>query len=312
MSQMRARTTSGDEAPRYGAHLLSSAVRRQIVEHLDALPRVAVHGRPRRDEGLTARELAAVLGLHVTTARFHLDQLLTAGILDSHFVRHGGAGRPAKKYVVAEGDLSQVLGPDAPTEAPYQVLATLLAGSVPVGDTEGLTPEEAGERWVRQRSAQYLEHRPDVSAVGASAADLDDQPWPERTASAVVDLLREWGYTPEPTVAEDGSQVRLTLRDCPFLELARAQPAVVCGIHRGLLRGALAAAGEPDAGVSLRPFVDRQTCQAVLTRSGDGPDGLELPRTAAPHHPAPTDPSVAGPAEQRTTRPVPDQQEATR
>lgn len=312
MAQIRAGSAGGAEASRHGADLLSSAVRRQIVEHLDALPRVAAHGRPRRDQGLTARELASVLGLHVTTARFHLDQLLAAGLLVSHFVRHGGAGRPAKKYVVAEGDLGQVLGPDAPAEPPYQVLATLLAESIPVGDAEGLTPEQAGERWVRHRLAHSAGHRPEASAEGSAAADLDDQAWRERTGGAVVDLLQEWGYTPELTDGEGSSQVLLTLRGCPFLELARAQPAVVCGVHRGLLRGAMAAVGEPDAGVSLRPFVERHTCQAVLTRSGAGPDGLELPPAAAPHpphHPARTDPDAAP---RTTRRPIPDLQEGTR
>lgn len=307
MAQMRAGTAGGAQAPREGAHLLSSAVRRQIVEHLDALPRVAAHGRPRRDQGLTARELAAVLGLHVTTARFHLDQLLAAGLLDSHFVRQGGAGRPAKKYVVAPGDLSDGLGPDATGQAPYQVLASLLASSVPVGEAKGLTPEEAGEQWVRRRLAQRSEHRSETPAERAAAADLDDVAWRERTGSAVVDLLQEWGYTPELAGGEDSSQVLLTLRECPFLELASAQPAVVCGVHRGLLRGALAAAGEADAGVSLRPFVDRHTCQAVLTRGGAGPDGLELP-PVPPRTPPRPDP---GPSS-RTTRPAPDPQEGTR
>lgn len=238
---------------RAGADLLSSGVRRRIVEHLDSLPRVATGGRPGRDQGLTAAELADVLGLHVTTARFHLDQLLAAGLLDSHFVRRGGAGRPAKKYLPAGGDLGEAAGGQAPPGEPYQVLATLLTTSVVAGEEDGLSPEEAGRQWVRQRTA--------AAAPAAQGEDVD-----RRLRTAVVDLLREWGYHAELSDGPRESELVVTLRDCPFLELARAHPAVVCGIHRGLLRGVLETAGELDADVSLRPFIDARTCQAVLTR----------------------------------------------
>ena len=70
--------------------LLRSAVRRDIVDTLANLE------GDQRTEGLTAREIGAQVGLHASTVRFHLDQLVAAGLLTSHFVRSHGAGRPSK------------------------------------------------------------------------------------------------------------------------------------------------------------------------------------------------------------------------
>lgn len=294
------------EKPHEGAGLLTSAVRRRIVDTLAELPRLAVEGRPTRAGGLTAAELGQVLGLHSTTVRFHLDQLVAADLLGAHFVRDGGAGRPKKKYFVVEGELAPPGGgpstgatrppgsSEAPepsgasevsmVEGPYQVLATLLADALDPGSMAHLSPEEAGAEWVRQRLAERGDLGQDGAATTTGA-------WLGKLGQ-VVDLLSEWGYTPDLNLDGAEGEVTLTLRDCPFLDLARSRPAVVCGVHRGLLRGALEVAGESQAGVSLRPFVGPRTCHAVILREG-GPadaDRLLLPEDPARPDPAPDQP----------------------
>jgi hypothetical protein len=53
----------------------------------------------------------------------------------------------------------------------------------------------------------------------------------------------------------------VSLRPCPFgLGLAREFGSVVCGIHRGLVEGALEGLGEPRLVVTLRPFVAPDRC----------------------------------------------------
>src|SRR5690606_28270603 len=158
-----------------------------------------------------------------------------------------GVGRPSKKYVLRE----ELLGETArqqPAEGPYQVLAGLLASAMSAGESEQLTPEQAGARWAR--------HRADTAPVGTTGT--------VGKVEEVIELLAEWGYTPEAEQVEGAAAVDVTLRDCPFLDLARAHPDVVCGVHRGLLRGALTAVGEPDARVSLQPFVGPDICRARL------------------------------------------------
>ena len=67
--------------------LLSSAVRRSITDLVAADP-----------DRWTASRLAEELDLHVTTVRFHLDQLEQAGVLESGVERRDRPGRPSKVY----------------------------------------------------------------------------------------------------------------------------------------------------------------------------------------------------------------------
>jgi predicted ArsR family transcriptional regulator len=229
------------------AALLASPVRRRIVDAL------AHQADTAGVAGLTAAELAELIGLHVTTVRFHLDQLVAAGLAQAEVRRSGGAGRPRKFYVAAPGSLTEV---DPPTEAgSLRLLSSLLAQTLADGASGGaLTPAEAGRRWAE-------EHVP--ADPGAAPADTPGR-WLSKVGS-MIDVLQEWGYTPELRTSEGGRVAEVTLRDCPFLELARANPAVVCGIHRGLIAGSLSQLGEDSTRVSLEPFVDDRTCLAHVS-----------------------------------------------
>jgi predicted ArsR family transcriptional regulator len=54
------------------------------------------------------------------------------------------------------------------------------------------------------------------------------------------------------------------MQPCPFLELARRHPDVVCPIHLGLMRGALAELGGALTATSLEPFRTESLCVAHL------------------------------------------------
>ncbi|HET7476364.1 MAG TPA: helix-turn-helix domain-containing protein [Dermatophilaceae bacterium] len=234
--------------------LLGSPVRRRIVDTLANLPSVAEDGALRPADGLTAQDLAEHLGLHVSTVRFHLDQLVAAGLLRTLSRRQDGAGRPAKLYAVDHGSLEGVA-----VEASHELLAGLLVQTF-AGQQLGQqqSPEEAGRRWSIERAAR----------VGGHAGDHG----PARTAGQwlgkigqMVDLLREWGYTPEVATMNNGRTAHVALYDCPFLPLARTHTAVVCGIHRGLIKGAMESVGEQSTHVGLQPLVGPRQCVAALT-----------------------------------------------
>lgn len=234
-------------APHQAAALLASPVRRQLVDalaHVDAGDRSA---------GLTAAELADEVGLHVTTVRFHLDQLLAAGLVEAQVRREGGAGRPRKFYTLAPGSLDDV---EARTELePLRLLSGLLAQTLTEGASgQTVTPAEAGRRWA-------VEHVP--VHPGSVPADTPGR-WLGKLAQ-MIDVLQEWGYTPELRTSDGGRAAEIRLAHCPFLELARANPAVVCGIHRGLIAGSLEQLGETGTRVSLEPFVDATTCLAHVS-----------------------------------------------
>lgn len=233
------------------AALLASPVRRRLLDDLanDGL-------RDGEPAGLSAGELALGVGLHVTTVRFHLDQLVAAGLVEAAFQRRGGAGRPRKVYTVAPGSLADV-DPAGELDS-LRMLSGLLAGALSAGYSGSApSPVEVGRRWAR-------EHVP---------ADPSDAPAdsPGRWLSKVgrmIDVLQRWGYTPELTTTGGGRTASVTLAHCPFLDLARSNTAVVCGIHRGLIVGSLEQFGETETEVGLEPFVGPTTCVAhVSTRT---------------------------------------------
>ena len=66
----------------------------------------------------------------------------------------------------------------------------------------------------------------------------------------------------QPELTDDGSAIRL--HHCPFHELATRQQDIVCGIHLGLLRGALEQLGAPLEATRLVPFVTPRLCLVEL------------------------------------------------
>lgn len=222
-----------------GVDLLSSPVRRTIVDYI---------ANQRGEDGITAAELSEILNLHVTTARFHLDQLVTGGLLDAEFVRQG-VGRPRKVYSIAPGELRG----DVENHA-MQLLSQLLVDSFGASaDGDQLTPFEAGRRWAEQH----------VPAEGTEPATTPGT-WLAKIGR-LIDVLRDWGYTPFLSTTDAGRTAQLELAHCPFIGLAKSNPAVVCGIHRGLIAGTLEQFGEDDAEVSLEPFVGPEHCLAHVT-----------------------------------------------
>ena len=230
---------------------LESPVRRRIVDLLANLP--ADPDQPSEPPGRTAAQVAEEVGLHVTTARFHLDLLVRHELLEAVF-RRGRVGRPRKIY--------RTMHRTIPTESnrseeALQALTTLLAETWrPEGDDPPLSAEQAGERWALRHAPSLSE--PERRTAASAGAWLGK-------VGRTVDLLHGWGYTPEVRTSEGGRTAELTLADCPFLELAQAHPDVVCGIHRGLLRGALRAVGEQETEVGLQPLVGPNTCRARIT-----------------------------------------------
>lgn len=271
---------------RDGLDLLRSDVRRRLYDHLSVLAVDPPAEDTVRPVGLSAQELADVVGLHLTTVRFHLDQLVAAGLLTSVQAPPSGAGRPRKLYALPGLRLSSPRDPEA-LEA-YAALSEIVARATPpgpgdpsdVGEVPGRlviesgnrpldrTPaalEQSGREWARDHVSRL------VSRVGERSPATTPGAWLGKVG-AVIDLLVGWGHAPEVRTAAGAREVDILLRDCPFMALAKDSPQMVCGVHRGLLRGALDALGEETADLDLQPLVDHRTCRAHLTITSPFPD----------------------------------------
>lgn len=204
-------------------------------------------------EPCSVNALAAMLHQHPNTVREHLDALVAANAARRNPAPAVGRGRPAWLY---ETTTAGRLSDDAQE---YASLASALAAHIartspdPAADADA-----AGIEWGRSiiRAAAAKTGALDTALVAdASPPDSD-----LRARRRVVALFDELGFSPE---ADDGATV-VRLRRCPLLSAAHHYPEVVCGVHLGMVRGALDELGAPSAGLALRPFAERGACLLYL------------------------------------------------
>ena len=182
------------------------------------------------DGALDAAEVAERLGVHVTTARFHLDNLTRQDLVRRRSVTTGRRGRPRVLYSPAAGPRG-----DRAREQLIEVLAAALDGN-------GSGPERALHAGASWADALAAEQSGTSRAPGAADA--------QRLIGALEDL----GFAPDPGADS------ILLRECPFRDAARRHPDVVCTVHRGLVER-LAGPGRT---AGLVPFVAPDLCLVTL------------------------------------------------
>jgi predicted ArsR family transcriptional regulator len=207
---------------------------------------------------LDARELAAACGLHVSTVRFHLEILSEAGLVRSQSESPRTRGRPRLLYAAAS--VGDTVGSK---QTGYQMLATVLAANW------AQTPAQRAQRAERAGWAlakeQGLRPRP---SPGLTA---------EESVAQVSGLFAELGF--EPELSREGQDLQIRLHACPFRAVAQEHPEVVCSMHLGLLRGALAELAAPATVSSMRPFVEPHLCVAHISPAIESAPGTESPQT---------------------------------
>lgn len=188
---------------------------------------------------LSVAEVADRLDAHPNTVRFHLDALVRAGRVERVRLPPSGPGRPPLVFRARPG-----MDPAGPRN--YQALAAVLAEGLAAGPDPATSAVAAGRGW----GARLLEPRDAVVPTEAGVRIL-------------VGLLDNLGF--EPEWPSSGSAERVGLRHCPFLEVARARAEVVCSLHLGLMRGAVASLGAPVTVDRLEPFAEPDLCLVHLS-----------------------------------------------
>lgn len=191
---------------------------------------------------LGVREIADRTGLHPNTARFHLDGLVEAGLATREPQARATPGRPSMTYQAAEGSAP---GGGRRYRLLAEMLTSLIAGTMP---EPGKAAVAAGREW----GAYLSEQPPPYQRPGAGEA-----------IERLVGITEELGFAPQAVA--DGEQHRLYLHECPFREVAQRHQDVVCSLHLGLMRGALAQMRAPVTADRLEPFAEPSLCIAHLT-----------------------------------------------
>jgi predicted ArsR family transcriptional regulator len=122
----------------------------------------------------------------------------------------------------------------------------------------GKAAEEAGREW----GAYLAEQPPPYQRLTAAEA-----------IAMLTAIMEELGFAPQVESGADGAQYRLCLLQCPFREVAQHHRDVICSLHLGLMRGALARMRAPVTADRLEPFVEPSLCVASLTAGGDPGSG---------------------------------------
>lgn len=195
-------------------------------------------------------QAAAALQLPRHQAKFHLDRLEEAGLLDVEYARltgrtGPGAGRPAKLYRRASERVAVSL-PDRRYELAADLMARAISDSAdtgtPVGDALTNAAREHGRH-----------------LAGSVTAGAD----PDRALDLATDALARHGYEPR---RHDHTVV---LANCPFHPLAQTHTALVCGMNHALLSALADELAPGTLEARLEPADGR--CCVVLTADRRGP-----------------------------------------
>lgn len=205
--------TTGDPDPISAVGALADPARRRVY-------RVVTASR----DAVGRDHVAEALDLPRSTAAFHLDRLVEAGLLTTESRRltgrtGPGAGRPAKLYRRADEEVSLSL-PSRLYELGGRVMAEAIGRAV----TDDVPVREA------------LHEAAERAGRGLAEASGD-----------LTTALAEAGFEPH----DDGAGV--TLGTCPFHRLARENAAVVCDLNHALVCGMARSTGTDPARVLLDP-----------------------------------------------------------
>lgn len=189
--------------------------------------------------GLTAAEVAAQTGQHLSTTRAHLDRLVQGRLVVRARASGGLPGRPAWRYRATSTD---------PAPGPYRALAAALLDHLsPTGGDVREAAGRVGRDWGHKLAAAV--------------------PRPGSAVEAVTAVLDGLGFDPRRGPDEPGSARVLHLHTCPFLELVGRNPDAMCGLHAGVAQGVLEQRGVRADSTVLEPFGAPGACVLRLPRN---------------------------------------------
>jgi len=231
--------------------LASETGRLAVLKALGDNTRYAIYLElARSPRPLATADVAATLGLHPNTVRPHLERMRDVGLLQVQSASRGGVGRPQHLYSLAAEAPSLGLEP-----ASFPVLARML---------------------VRLAAATGADAA-DALDVGRDQGRLDGVRLGGRGClSAVVAQLEAMGFDPAVVgddldggtgVAGEADLVTIAFAHCPFRDLAEQRPDLLCSLHRGLIEGVVAAAGDGEV-AGFGSLVDRAPCQVEIRLTG--------------------------------------------
>lgn len=189
------------------------------------------------DRPVAVREMARRLSLHENTLRPHLRRLEEAGLVAHQVRKSASVGRPQTLY--------RAVQPSGDEGRDFRLLAEMLAGLLhsrrEIERATGLAREWGG----------YL--------VAQGGPKPGVRLPARQNLARLQDAMARAGF--EPRFRRAGTSVEVSLRQCPFRELADDHRELVCSLHRGLVEGMLGGLKPALALREFKPFAERGVCR---------------------------------------------------
>lgn len=217
-----------------GIGALAEAARRDLYFYVVAQP-----------EPVSREQAADAVGIPLHSAKFHLDRLVEAGLLDVEFRRLSGktgpgAGRPSKLYLRSSRQLSVTL-PERRYDLAGDVLASAIDRSLKQGVALADAVRDAAQQAGRRIADEYRDR------VAAGAGDVPAQEAGGGALERAADVLAGNGYEPRLRDRE------ICLANCPFDRLAAEHTELVCGMNLALVGAVLDRLSLDDVCAELAP-----------------------------------------------------------
>ncbi|MGL4819837.1 MAG: helix-turn-helix transcriptional regulator [Bacilli bacterium] len=196
------------------ANVLSDPTRYNIYQYVARLYKA-----------VTVQEIAQEFSIHPNVARMHLSKLEDVRLLLSENDKSGRGGRPSRMYRLSD----EVIQFHVPFRD-YQLLSSIALETILSLGAEGRRAfAETGERYGEQLIAEHLKREEKLAS--------------ELTVEEGIALLQvafaQSGLASEVEWDETQKAIFISIRNCPFKEVARQTPEVVCGMHIHFIHGVI-------------------------------------------------------------------------
>lgn len=226
-------------------------------------------------EPLSVADVATRVGIHINTARFHLESLVDAGLADRAAQSRTTPGRPKVLYV---GTLPNQTHERAQA---YRLLADALTTAVAHNVPNAIqVMYDLGIKWGRNLADAPTEGV-DLSEDEIMAQLLAklDALWfaPElapvdktRSSAGTIVALGAAGEIPvgdmpSASLGALSTQEVVIMHNCPFHSAANRSPEVVCALHAGFINGTMAELGSTRRTLKITPMVGEHHCAAPIS-----------------------------------------------
>jgi len=192
-------------------------------------------------EPISVEAVAEQVGVHINTARFHLEALVDSGLATRETEVRAQPGRRRVLYTGTRTNQKHQRG------RAYQLLASILTSAI-VAHYPDTSAEmyETGVEWGR-----YLTSRPAPYEV------FDDADIEKR----ILDKLEYMWFVAE---YQPGPDPHIILHNCPFMETATRASSVVCQLHCGAVNGSLEELRSPHRVIDMEVDLENDYCRGRL------------------------------------------------